>query len=119
MSRKRQMLQPLLLIIIDWMVTLLIIQTAFYALRYPIHPSYVIVGFAVGIVLSFVSFIPGGLGVMEGSMAGIYASLGVPFETALVAVLLFRCAYHLLPMIVSLFFFHGMIDQAREMPTGG
>ncbi len=117
MSRKRQMLGPFVLIIVDWIVTLLIIQTAFAAVRYPVRPSFVIIGFAVGIVLSFVSFIPGGLGIMEGSMAGIYASLGVPFETALVAVLVFRCAYYLLPMLTSLFFFHGMFVQAREIRT--
>ena len=44
-------------------------------------------------MLSFASLIPGGLGVMEGSMAAVFASMGVPFETAVVAVLLFRIVY--------------------------
>ena len=50
-------------------------------------------------------------------MAAIYTSLSVPFETAVVAVLIFRIAYYLLPMIISVFFFRGMLLQgARAAP---
>jgi len=115
LSRKRQMVAPLAYIILDWMFTLLILHTSFLAVRYPIRLSFVIVGFAVGIVLSLVSLIPGGLGVMEGSMAAIFASLGVPFETAVVAVLLFRAIYYLLPLLFSLFFLHGMFVQGSHV----
>lgn len=117
LERKRRMVVPTLWIVIDWVVTLLILYGAFVAVHYPIPMSFVVVGFAVGIVLSLVSFVPGGLGVMEGSMAAIYASLSVPFETAVVAVLIFRVAYYVLPMIISVFFFRGMLLQgAREGP---
>jgi len=116
LERKRHMIAPTLWIVIDWAVTMLVLYTAFVAVRYPIPMSFVVVGFAVGIILSLVSFVPGGLGVMEGSMAAIYASLSVPFETAVVAVLIFRVAYYLLPMIISVFFFRGMLLQARAAP---
>ena len=109
LARKRHMVVPTLWIIADWIVTLLILYGAFLSVHYPIPMSFVVVGFAVGIILSLVSFVPGGLGVMEGSMAAIYASLAVPFETAVVAVLIFRIAYYVLPMIVSVFFFRGML----------
>src|SRR5262249_29248271 len=81
LARKRHMAGPTLWIVTDWVVTLLILYSAFVAVRYPIPMSFVVVGFAVGIVLSLVSFVPGGLGIMEGSMAAIFASLSVPFET--------------------------------------
>ena len=117
LARKRHMVVPTLWIIADWMVTLLILWGAFIAVHYPIPMSFVVVGFAVGIILSLVSFVPGGLGVMEGSMAAIFASLSVPFETAVVAVLIFRVAYYVLPMIISVFFFRGMLVQgARATP---
>jgi uncharacterized protein (TIRG00374 family) len=115
LSRKRQMVGPLAYIIFDWMFTLLILHTSFLAVRYPIRLSFVIVGFAVGIVLSLASLIPGGLGIMEGSMAAVFASLGVPFETAVVAVLLFRAIYYLLPLLFSLFFLHGMFVQGSHV----
>lgn len=121
LSRKRQMLEPLIYIIADWFLTIFILYTSFLAVHYDIEFAQVIVGFAVGIVLSFASLIPGGLGVMEGSMAAVFSSMGVPFETAVVAVLLFRVAYYLLPLLISLFFLHGMFVQgttlSRELAT--
>jgi uncharacterized protein (TIRG00374 family) len=119
LSRKRRMLMPLLYIILDWMLTILILHTAFLAMRYDIRFSQTVVGFAVGITLSFLSLIPGGLGVMEGSMAAVFASMGVPFETAVVAVLLFRLTYYILPLLLSLFFLHGMFTEARQAAAGG
>jgi glycosyltransferase 2 family protein len=109
LARKRQMLMPVFWIIADWIFTLLILYGAFITVGYPIPMTFVVVGFAVGIILSLVSFVPGGLGVMEGSMAAIFASLEVPFETAVVAVLIFRFAYYVLPTIISVFFFRGML----------
>lgn len=121
LERKRQMLAPLLYILADWVLTILILHTAFLTLRHPVHFGYVIVGFAVGIVLTFVTIIPGGLGVMEGSTAAMFTSFGVPFETAVLAVLLFRLVYSLLPLLVSLFFLHGMLlagtSIGREAPA--
>lgn len=114
LARKRHMVLPTLWIVVDWFVTLLILYGSFIAVHYPIPFSFVVVGFAVGIVLSLVSFVPGGLGVMEGSMAAIFASLSVPFETAVVAVLLFRVAYYFLPLIISVFFFRGMLMQGTR-----
>jgi uncharacterized protein (TIRG00374 family) len=107
--RKRRMVMPTLWIIADWVFTLLILYGAFVAVHHRIPMTFVVVGFAVGIILSLVSFVPGGLGVMEGSMAAIFSSLSVPFETAVIAVLIFRVAYYVLPMIISLFFFRRML----------
>jgi hypothetical protein len=119
LSRKRRMILPTLWIVLDWFVTLFILYGAFIAVGYPIPMSFVIVGFAVGVVLSLVSFVPGGLGVMEGSMAAIFARLSVPFETAVVAVLIFRIAYYLFPLLISVVFFRGMLRQGTQaVPPG-
>ena len=114
-SRKEAMLKPLFYIGLDWLFTILILYSAFLSVGYSIALSHVIVGFAVGIVLSFASLIPGGLGVMEGSMAAVFASMQVPFETAVVAVLLFRVAYYLVPLLISVFFLHGMFAQGSTL----
>jgi uncharacterized protein (TIRG00374 family) len=113
-SRKREMIGPAIFILLDWVFTILILYTAFLAVHHPVRISFVIVGFAVGIVLSYVSLIPGGLGIMEGSMAAIFAGLGVPFETAVVGVLVYRVAYYVMPLVVSVFF-HGMFTQGRQL----
>ncbi|HVN84941.1 MAG TPA: flippase-like domain-containing protein [Candidatus Binatia bacterium] len=115
LARKTHMVMPTLYIFVDWIVTLAILDGAFVALRYNIPFNFVVVGFAIGVTLSLISFIPGGLGIMEGSMAAVFASLGVPFETAVVAVLIFRVAYYVLPLVISLFFFHGMFLQGAHL----
>lgn len=117
LRRKRHMIVPTLWILADWGATIMILQSAFWIIGAAVSVSVVIVGFSVGIVLSIVSFVPGGLGIMEGSMAAIFVSLSVPLETAVVAILIFRVAYYFLPMVISLFFFRNMLMQgAREAP---
>jgi uncharacterized protein (TIRG00374 family) len=115
LEQRRQMIAPLLYILADWVFTLLVLYTSFVAVRHPVSAAYVVVGFALGIVLSLASLIPGGLGVMEGSMAAIYTSLGVPYETAVVAVLIFRIAYYVLPLLFSLLFLRGMFLQGTHL----
>jgi uncharacterized membrane protein YbhN (UPF0104 family) len=44
-------------------------------------------------------------------------SLSVPLESAVVAVLIFRVAYYVLPLLVSLFLFHGVMMQAARGVT--
>ena len=58
---------------------------------------------------SLVSLAPGGIGILEGSMTGVFVTLGIPLETAVVAVLIFRFAYYAVPFLVSLIFFRGML----------
>lgn len=113
-ARKREMIVPFAYILLDWVFTILILYTAFLAVHHPVRLSFVIIGFAVGMVLSYVSLIPGGLGIMEGSMAAIFAGLGVPFETAVVGVLVYRLSYYVMPLVVSVFF-HGMFTQGRQV----
>jgi len=113
-ARKSQIVAPACWILLDWALTLAILWSAFRAVNYPIGPGLVVVGFAVGICLSLVSLVPAGLGVMESSMTAVFVSLGVPLEPTVVAVLIFRVAYYLLPLLISLFVFHGVMLQAAH-----
>jgi uncharacterized protein (TIRG00374 family) len=118
MQRKRHMILPTVWIVIDWMATMFILYSAFWMIGARVSAGIVIVGFSIGIVLSIVSFVPGGLGVMEGSMAAVFVSLSVPLETAVVAVLIFRVAYYFMPMFISLFFFRNMLMQGTRAAPG-
>ncbi|HJQ85808.1 MAG TPA: flippase-like domain-containing protein [Candidatus Binatia bacterium] len=115
LARKDRMLFPAAWIMLDWVLTIAILWAAFRAVNYPIPPGLVMVGFAVGICLSLISFVPGGLGVMEGSMTAVFTSLGVPFENAFLAVLIFRVAYYVLPLLTSFVLFHGVMLQAAHV----
>jgi uncharacterized protein (TIRG00374 family) len=102
LQRPADMVAPTAYIVLDWVFTLLTLHTAFVAIGYPIPPSYVIAGFAIGMFFSVVSLVPAGLGILEGSMAAVFASLGVPLEQSVIAILIFRVAYYVLPTLTSL-----------------
>ena len=70
-------------------------------------------GFSLGITAGFVSLVPGGLGVQEGSMAGIYALLGVPIGVAIVAAILFRIVYYFIPFLASLGFYRRLLREDK------
>lgn len=102
MERPHEMLAPTFYIMLDWVFTLLVLYTAFIAIGAPIPMSHVVAGFAIGMFFSIASLVPGGLGILEGSMAAVFVALGVPYEHAVVAILIFRAAYYGLPMLASL-----------------
>ena len=80
--KKGELKAPVLYIFLDWISCLLTLYFCFLAIHYFIRPEVLVVGFAVGLFASILSLIPGGLGVMEGSMAAVYYSLTVPLEEA-------------------------------------
>jgi uncharacterized protein (TIRG00374 family) len=118
LERKNRIVAPAAWILLDWVLAMSILWAAFQAVDYPISPGVVMVGFAVGVCLSLVSIVPGGIGVLEGSMTAVFVSFGVPLERAFVAVLIFRVVYYLLPLCLSLFFFHGVMVQAAHTTVG-
>ncbi|MGD0794577.1 MAG: flippase-like domain-containing protein [Dehalococcoidales bacterium] len=102
----------LLLTVADWASTVTALWFCFYALGNPVSIGTLLTGFSLGIAAGFVSFIPGGLGVQEGSMAGIYALLGVPITSAVLAAILFRVVYYFLPFLASLGFYRRLLRES-------
>ncbi len=80
--KKGELKAPVLYIFLDWVGCLLTLYFCFLGIHYFIRPEVLVVGFAVGLFASILSLIPGGFGVMEGSMAAVYYSLTVPLEEA-------------------------------------
>ena len=111
--KKGELKAPVLYIFLDWIGCLLTLYFCFLAIHYFIHPEVLVVGFAVGLFASILSLIPGGLGVMEGSMAAVYYSLTVPLEEAIVAVILYRLIYYVFPFLTSLLFYRSLFKEAR------
>ncbi len=115
LSRKRDMVLPLLYVFLDWLGCLITLYLSFITIGYPISPGVLLVGFAVGIFVSIISFIPGAIGIMEGSMAAIYYSLAVPLEVAIVAVLLYRIVYYVFPFLTSIVLYYPLFKEAKAM----
>ena len=111
--KKGELKAPILYIFLDWIGCLFTLYFAFRATHYSIHPEVLIVGFGVGLFASILSLIPGGLVIMEGSMAAVYYSLQVPLEEAIVAVILFRLIYYVFPFLTSLLLYRSLFKEAR------
>ena len=67
----------LLVAVGDWAGTIAALWFCFAALGTFLGAGVLVTGFSLGITAGFISMIPGGLGVQEGSMVGIYTLLGV------------------------------------------
>lgn len=116
LERSRRMIAPALWILLDWVVTLGVLQASFWCIGQTISFPEVAVGFAIGMLSTLISVTPAGIGILEGSMATVFASLGVPLEPAVIAVLIFRFAYYAVPFLVSLLFWRGMVGERLPLP---
>jgi len=80
----------------------------FPAFSQPISPLAALAGYAVGRTFWIIGITPQGIGVVEGTMALTYISLGVPVTTAGAIALVFRGLDFWLPMLVGAFFLSRM-----------
>jgi uncharacterized protein (TIRG00374 family) len=118
LRRKELMVAPTLWILFDWVLTVGVLWAAFWAVNKPQPLSIVIMGFGVGLFLSLVSFVPAGIGIMESAMTAVFHMLKVPMAPSVLAVLIFRLTYQVIPLIVTLFLFHGIVRQAVRQVGG-
>ncbi|MEJ2210054.1 MAG: flippase-like domain-containing protein [Anaerolineae bacterium] len=101
------------LTIFDWTASMTALWFCFDALGDPLSFEVLLAGFSIGLTAGSLSMVPGGLGVQEGSMAGIYALLGTPFQQAVLAAILFRVVYYFIPYIISLAFYGRLLQHAE------
>lgn len=92
----------------DWLCTILILFFGFKAVGCHIGIGPLVSGFALGQVMVLIPLLPGGLGAMELTMTAAYSRFGVPWESALVACLIFRLAYYVIPALLSIFIYWGL-----------
>ena len=102
------------LTLLDFSCSIIAMGFVFEALGPPVKAGALISGYVIGIMAGLLSMIPGGFGVQEGSMAGIYALLGVRLEQAILAAILFRILYYLLPYFLILPFYNRLLHRAKK-----
>jgi uncharacterized protein (TIRG00374 family) len=100
--------------LLDFSSSIIAMGLVFEALGPPVKVGALVTGYVIGIMAGLLSMVPGGFGVQEGSMAGIYALLGVQLEQAVLAAILFRILYYLLPYFLILPFYNRLLRQAGE-----
>ncbi len=111
-SQPRAMIAPFLWILLDWVLTVGVLYAAFYSVGRAVEYNQVAVAFSVGIVLTIISFVPAGAGVLEGSMATTFMTMGIPFAESVLPIFIFRVCFYVVPAVLSLFFARSAFAEA-------
>ncbi|MGV8075312.1 MAG: YbhN family protein [Syntrophobacteraceae bacterium] len=110
---------PAIFALLDWTAMFLCLKWSFLAVNYPVENHTLMVGFSIGIFAAIISITPMSIGVMEGSMAGAFYLMGLDYNRALLATLIYRCAYYFLPILLSLFYYrHFFLVSRRKVEDG-
>jgi uncharacterized protein (TIRG00374 family) len=80
-----------------------------------VHVAYIVIAF--GLLLTFITaalpISPGSLLVYEGAMTFFYASMGMPFQTALIVTLMFRVLSFWAPIVLGLALYKNVQTDER------
>jgi len=85
----------------DWLFTAMTLYFCFKAVGVDLPLGMLLVGFTVMFLTSTINPVPAGLGVSEAALTVTFGLLGVGSGKTLVAALLFRFVFYLLPLAVS------------------
>lgn len=112
------LLLPATLALLDWTCMFFCLKFSFLAANYPVTNTSLMVGFSIGIFAALFSLTPASIGIMEGSMAGSFYLMGLDYDRALIATLIYRFAYYFLPILVSLFSYKKtFMSSAQDMES--
>ena len=116
-SRPRAMIAPLIWIFLDWVFTVAVLYAAFVSIGSEVTFSQVLIAFSVGIVFAVMSFVPGGVGVLEVALTGMFDSAGVPREESVLAILIFRISFYVIPVILALLVARSAFREVDELES--
>ena len=120
-QKKKKMTWTIVYVCADWLFTILVLFFAFRAVGVHIEAGVLVAGFAIGMVTTLIPILPGGLGAMELAMTAVYSQMGIEWDAALMATLIYRVVYYILPGIISIFIYWGLQLSAtphRRIPGG-
>lgn len=110
-----QLKAPLTYALIANLVEVTAIFTVFAAFGYFINPGAIIIAYAVANFAGIVSVLPGGVGIYEALMTGVFAAAGVPAALSLPVVLAYRVVNMSIQLPAGYFFYQkNLQEQAGE-----
>jgi uncharacterized protein (TIRG00374 family) len=100
---------------------MLTLYSLFIAADHPVSPGILLSGYGLPLLLGKVSFLPGGVGIVEGTMAALYDNLGVPDGVTVVVILIYRFLSFWLPLLVGfplILYLQRVAGDARDSLRG-
>jgi uncharacterized membrane protein YbhN (UPF0104 family) len=73
----------------------------FVAAGHAVSPGVLLAGYGLPLLLGKVTFLPGGVGIVEGTMAALYNGFGVPNGVTVVVILTYRVLSFWLPTLLG------------------
>jgi uncharacterized protein (TIRG00374 family) len=123
-ARHPQALAKLTLVaFLSRVVGMLSLLTLFATFHQEVSLGLVAAGFAMSIVFSVVAVIPQGIGAVEGVMALVFTSGGVPADVAVVVSISYRILNVWIPLVIGFFctrrmsIFRGVARRTQPLPT--
>lgn len=107
-QKKRKLTRTVAYVCADWFFTIMVLYFAFCAVGVDISAGVLVAGFAIGMATTLIPILPSGLGAMELAMTAVFSQMGVEWDAALMATLIYRVVYYVIPGIVSIFIYWGL-----------
>lgn len=112
-QKKRNFVLAILAGLVYWLGDVLCFFFVFLSFGYLIHFGVLTFSYGIGSLAGMASFIPGGLGVTEGSLGLILTGLGTPSTIALISILVFRFFSFWIWIPVGLYSFFSLRKKAK------
>ena len=93
---------PALGAILNTLFDILTLYALFVAAGHAVSPGILLAGYGLPLLLGKLSFLPGGVGVVEATMTAMYNGLGVPNAVTVIVVLAYRFLSFWLPLFIGL-----------------
>jgi uncharacterized protein (TIRG00374 family) len=105
--------------LVNVVTDMLSIYLLFMAAHHTISPEVLLAAYGLPALVGKLSLIPGGIGIVEGSMASMYHLLGVPSFTAVAVVLVYRLISFWIPLILGFPLALDLTRRARSVAASG
>lgn len=116
-ARTEYLPRLILYVFADWICNMLVLYYAFKAVGVSMSISSLIIGFAVGMIMTVIPILPGGLGAMEAAMTASFSRMGIDTAAAITASLIFRIFYYIIPGVISIFVYWLLKSSAAKKNT--
>jgi hypothetical protein len=93
--------QPLLGALMNTGFDMLTLFFLFIATGHPVSLGVLLTGYGLPLILGKMTFLPGGLGITEGTMVALYQSLAVSNDVTVVVILTYRAISFWLPTLIG------------------
>ena len=94
----KSLARPVFFMVVNFMVQMLILTFCFLSFNVDFSLGTIVAGFAVGYLFLIVSPTPSGIGIVEGGMPLVLASLNVPLNQGLIVTLAYRAVSFWIPL---------------------